>query len=117
MRFVRVAVARIGLVVGVRRRLEVVVAHDPVGVELAVLEHPVLLDGVVADLVRQQPCGSFQSSSACLRCSGLVTSMSAGSRWAKVPTSRAVPQAEGWPVSENGLLPGSEIFPVSRWML
>jgi hypothetical protein len=25
---------------------------------------------------------------------------------AKVPTSRAVPQAEGWPVSENGLLPG-----------
>jgi hypothetical protein len=28
--------------------------------------------------------------------------MSAGRRWAKVPTSRAVPQAEGWPVSENG---------------
>ena len=43
--------------------------------------------------------------------------MSAGSRWEKVPTSRAVPQAEGWPVSENGLLPGSEILPVSRWML
>ena len=43
--------------------------------------------------------------------------MSAGSRCEKVPTSRAVPQAEGWPVSENGLLPGVEIFPVSRWML
>jgi len=28
-----------------------------------------------------------------------------------------VPQAEGWPVSENGLLPGSLIFPVSRWMV
>jgi hypothetical protein len=34
-----------------------------------------------------------------------------------VPTSRAVPQAEGCPVSENGLLPGSAIFPVKRWML
>ena len=43
--------------------------------------------------------------------------MSAGSRWAKVPTSRAVPQAEGCPVSENGLLPGSEIFPVRRCRL
>ena len=49
-----VAVARIGLVVGVRRRLEVVVAHDPVGVELAVLEHAVLLHGVVADLAGQE---------------------------------------------------------------
>ncbi|MEY9393145.1 hypothetical protein ABIF93_011466 [Bradyrhizobium japonicum] len=43
--------------------------------------------------------------------------MSAGRRCEKVPTSRAVPQAEGWPVSENGLLPGEEIFPVRRWML
>ena len=43
--------------------------------------------------------------------------MSAGSRWAKVPTSRAVPQAEGWPVREKGPLPGSEILPVSRWTL
>ena len=32
--------------------------------------------------------------------------MSAGSRWAKVPTSRAVPQAEGWPVSEKAPEPG-----------
>ncbi len=31
--------------------------------------------------------------------------------------SGAVPQADGWPVSENGELPGVEIFPVSRWML
>ncbi len=63
------------------------------------------------------PGGSFQISSACLRCSGLVTTMSAGRRCANVPTSRAVPQAEGWPVSENGELPGSEIFPVRRWRL
>jgi hypothetical protein len=28
--------------------------------------------------------------------------------------SRAVPQAEGWPVSEKGLLPGSEILPTNR---
>ena len=40
--------------------------------------------------------------------------MSAGRRWAKVPTSRAVPHADGWPVSENGELPGSEIFPVKQ---
>jgi hypothetical protein len=63
------------------------------------------------------PSGSFQMCSAMSRCSLLVTTMSAGRRCEKVPTSRAVPQAEGWPVSENGLLPGSEIFPVSRWML
>ena len=63
------------------------------------------------------PGGSFQISSACLRCSGLVTTRSAGSRCEKVPTSRAVPQAEGWPVSENGLLPGSLILPVSRCRL
>mgnify|MGYP006922356622 CR=1 FL=1 len=61
-----------------------------------------------------RPCGNFQISSACARCSGLVTTMSAGRRCANVPTSRAVPQADGCPVSENGLLPGSEIFPVSR---
>jgi hypothetical protein len=35
--------------------------------------------------------------------------MSAGRRWAKVPTSRAVPQAEGWPVSENGLSPAGDL--------
>jgi hypothetical protein len=63
------------------------------------------------------PSGIFQISSACLRCSGLVTTVSAGRRCEKVPTSRAVPQAEGWPVSENGELPGSAIFPVRRWML
>ena len=32
--------------------------------------------------------------------------MSAGKRWANVPTSRAVPHAEGWPVSENGTVAG-----------
>ena len=37
---------------------------------------------------------------ASFRCSSLFTTMSAGRRWAKVPTSRAVPQAEGWPVRE-----------------
>ena len=34
-----------------------------------------------------------------------------------VPTSRQVPQALGWPVSENGLLPGFETLPVSRCRL
>ena len=50
--------------------------------------------------------GTFQILAALARCSGFMTTMSAGSRWAKVPTSRAVPQAEGWPVSENGPLAG-----------
>ncbi|MNC84952.1 hypothetical protein D3C83_05210 [compost metagenome] len=63
------------------------------------------------------PGGSFQVCSAIARCFGFTTSMSAGSRWANVPTSRAVPQAEGWPVRENGLLPGVEILPVSRCRL
>ena len=63
------------------------------------------------------PSGSFQIFSANALCSGFMTTRSAGSRCAKVPTSRAVPQAEGWPVSENGLLPGSAIFPVSRCTL
>ncbi|MCY1435659.1 hypothetical protein D9M71_517630 [compost metagenome] len=63
------------------------------------------------------PAGSFQIFSAVSRCFGLVTTMSAGRRWEKVPTSRAVPQADGWPVSEKGLLPGSLILPVSRCRL
>ncbi|MNT89486.1 hypothetical protein D3C72_2302200 [compost metagenome] len=63
------------------------------------------------------PSGRPQISSARARCSGLVTTKSAGRRCENVPTSRAVPQADGWPVSENGLLPGVAILPVSRWML
>ena len=63
------------------------------------------------------PAGSFHTFSASARWAGLATTMSAGRRCAKVPTSRAVPQAEGWPVSENGPFPGSEIFPVSRCTL
>ncbi|MCY1236832.1 hypothetical protein D9M72_495050 [compost metagenome] len=63
------------------------------------------------------PAGSFQMRSASSRCLGLVTTMSAGSRCEKVPTSRAVPHADGCPVSENGLLPGVAILPVSRCRL
>ena len=61
--------------------------------------------------------GSFQSFSEWARCSGLSTTMSAGSRWEKVPTSRAVPQADGWPVSEKAPLPGFACLPVSRWTM
>ncbi len=39
-----------------------------------------------------------------------MTTISAGKRCENAPTSRAVPQAEGWPVKENGLLPGSGDF-------
>ena len=46
---------------------------------------------VIADLV---PAGSRQSCSARRRSAGFSTDMSAGSRCAKVPTSRAVPQAD-----------------------
>ena len=63
------------------------------------------------------PAGSFQISSVIARCFGFITTMSAGRRCENTPTSRAVPHAEGWPVSENGLLPGVEILPVSRCRL
>ena len=63
------------------------------------------------------PSGSCQVFSANLQCASFATTRSAGRRCVKVPTSRAVPQADGWPVSENGLLPGSAILPISRWML
>ena len=43
----------------VRRRLYVVVDLHPVEVQLAVLQHPVLLDGVVAWLFRQQAMRQF----------------------------------------------------------
>jgi len=61
--------------------------------------------------------GSFQISSLLARCFGLATTMSAGRRWEKVPTSRAVPQAEGWPVSENAPLPGLACLPIKRWTM
>ena len=60
------------------------------------------------------PAGKFQISSAFLRWSGFVTTMSAGKRFDSVPTSRAVPQAEGCPVKLNGFAPGRPIFPVMR---
>src|SRR4029079_12658774 len=63
------------------------------------------------------PSGSFQIRSASARCLGLVTTMSAGRRCENVPTSRAVPHADGCPVSEKGLLPGVEILPVRRCRL
>ncbi|MNZ60499.1 hypothetical protein D3C78_785700 [compost metagenome] len=47
---VRVAVARIAFLRQVGAGLHVVVHHHPVGIELAVLEHAVLLHGVVARL-------------------------------------------------------------------
>ena len=41
------------------------------------------------------PFGNFHFFSVISTCLGLVTTMSAGKRLTKVPTSRAVPQAEG----------------------
>ena len=61
--------------------------------------------------------GSFQISSERARWAAFATTMSAGSRWQKVPTSRAVPQAEGWPVSEKAPEPGFACLPVSRWTM
>ena len=49
---------------------------------------------------------------------GLVIPLLAYASWHAADTGRfGLTQADGWPVSENGLLPGVEIFPVSRWML
>jgi hypothetical protein len=61
--------------------------------------------------------GSFQSFSHLSRWPLLATTMSEGRRWANTPTSRAVPQAEGCPVSEKAPEPGVEIFPPSRWIM
>jgi len=61
--------------------------------------------------------GRPHSFSVFARCFALLTTMSAGSRWAKTPTSRAVPQAEGCPVSEKAPDPGVDIFPPSRWIM
>jgi len=58
--------------------------------------------------------GRFQMPSEILRWAASSTFMSAGRRWAKVPTSRAVPQAEGWPVSEKAPAPGRACLPVGR---
>ena len=63
------------------------------------------------------PSGRSQTASVKRRCCSLATSRSAGRRWQNVPTSRAVPQAVGWPVSEKGPQPGRTILPESRWML
>ena len=54
-----VAPAGIGLVVGVRASLHVVVAGDPVALELAVLEHPALQHRVVADLAVEEAFRQF----------------------------------------------------------
>ena len=49
---VRIPVAGIGLAGSVRRGLQIVVHLDPVEIQLAVAKHPVLFDGVVAGLLR-----------------------------------------------------------------
>ena len=61
--------------------------------------------------------GSFQSFSVLARCGLMLTSMSEGRRWQNAPTSRAEPQADGWPVSENAPLPGRACLPSSRWFV
>ena len=56
---VGIAIAEIGFFVLVRRRLEVVVDLHPIGVEQAILQHPVLQHGVVARLVADGAFGKF----------------------------------------------------------
>ena len=51
---VRVAVSLVGLIAIVGRRLDIVVHLHPIEVQLAVIEHPVLEDGVIARLVRKK---------------------------------------------------------------
>ena len=57
--------------------------------------------------------GTFQILAASSRSFAFVTSPW-GSLCVRVPTSRTVPQALGWPVREKGLLPGLAILPTSR---
>ena len=62
------------------------------------------------------PAGRFQIFSANWRCFSLVTTPPPGSAWQSVPTSRTVPQAEGWPVRLVGASPGLPKWPESRWI-
>ena len=58
-----------------------------------------------------RPAGRFHNFSAFAAWSGLSTRRSPGRAWERVPTSRTVPHADGWPVSDCGPSPGA---PVTR---
>ena len=60
-------------------------------------------------------CGAFQKRRTRSISSG-EKSMCAASWLASPPTSRP-PMALGWPVSENGPMPGLPMRPVARWQL
>ena len=60
--------------------------------------------------------GESQKVCTVSRCSGLSSSRCAASMLARPPTSRP-PMAFGWPVSENGPMPGWPMRPVARWQL
>ncbi len=60
--------------------------------------------------------GAPQKSWTMRRCCGFSISIWAASMLASPPTSRP-PMAFGWPVTENGPMPGRPMRPVARWQL
>lgn len=60
--------------------------------------------------------GEFQKVCTASRWAGLSRSMCAASILARPPTSRP-PMAFGWPVIENGPMPGLPMRPPTRWQL
>ena len=58
--------------------------------------------------------GLAQNSCTALRCAGLSSTRWQASMFANPPTSRP-PIALGWPVTENGPMPGRPMRPVARW--
>ena len=60
--------------------------------------------------------GAFQKRRTRSTSAGSAKPMCAASWLARPPTSRP-PIAFGWPVSENGPMPGRPMRPVARWQL
>jgi hypothetical protein len=90
---------------------------DPVEVEHTVLQHPFLEDGVEAGLGIQEAMGQLPDFLGVGAVLGVGHHHVGGQALGERPYLPRRAAGRGLPVSENGLLPGSEIFPVSRWML
>ena len=95
------------------------VRHRPVDIEFCHLSAGAVLwpRRAETDFAGIVPDGIFQCFSQISRCFRLSPPCPQADDGENVPTSRAVPQAEGWLVRENGPQPGWEILPVSKCRL
>ena len=101
--------------IGIRHRDDRIGRHDPERLDAAVGDGPEHVDGLQAGLARQSS-GDCQKRWTRSRSSAFSIAIWAASMLASPPTSRP-PMAFGWPVSENGPMPGRPMRPVARWQL